>query len=76
METTEVKGDAKKLSLLEKLCWLCSLGLKICQLVDLDDENSNLMSVSSESLILDFFDFEIDVDVDKSGRWNAGEASK
>ena len=44
---------------LENLCWLCSFGLKLCPSVDLDEENSDLMSVSSESLNFGRFRWKI-----------------
>ena len=37
--------------------WLRPFGLKTRVLIDLDEENSNLMSVCSESLIFDRFRF-------------------
>ena len=35
--------------------WLRPFGLKTCIPIDLDEENSNLISVCSESLIFDSF---------------------
>ena len=55
METMEANGDADKQNIIEKLGRFCPFGLKICQPVYLDEENLNMMSVSSESLIFDGF---------------------
>ena len=52
--------------------WLGSFGLKLCQSVDLDEENLDLMSVCSESLIFDRFRFRNPTWC----RWNASIALK
>ena len=45
----------KKRKTNENMGWLRPFGLKTRVLIDLDEENSNLMSVCSESLIFDRF---------------------
>ena len=40
---------------LRKRYGLCAFGLHFCQSVDLDEENSNLISIFSESLIFNRF---------------------
>ena len=50
----------------ENMGWLRPLGLKLCQHIDLDEENLNLMSVCSESLIFDRFRFRNSTSTDVS----------